>query len=209
MHEKKFVEAHVKTFSQHIGDSDIALVGYTGASLKFILQNKDYLYPVTFTISYELFMQEIGCYCLVENHYVYTNENFIEYKIENSVDNFYALYNRIKPTINEIGLDIEIDNNTGDYYFKLLPVPIESKSKWSNRIRISETLYSKMAPTFIFRYCEPILFQSDEKISARFSQTLIKLSKKNDLMTEESKSRYSELAAGAASLQKQREFINY
>lgn len=209
-YQKEYVEDHIEDFRKHLSEKDISIVGVTGAAIRFSIENNDYKYPLTFSIAYKDFMRNIGCFCICTSKYLYTRNDLANYKIDDNMLNFNSLYNRIRNIIRNIGFDIEVDENTETMYYKMLPREIKSNSKWSNKSRLSEAYYKKFERRQFFNICLPIIFKDDEEIEKVFKLVFNKLkNSKENWITEEDKRKYAELAAEAASRQKQREFIPY
>lgn len=210
VYQKEYVEQHIDDFKKCFEETDTSIVEVSGNIIKFKIENDDYRYPLIFYVSYKNFMETIGCYCIAQNRYVYKKEDLKNLIIEDTKQNFNSMYNRIKNIIIGIGFDIDIDENTETMYYKMLPVEMKKNSKWSKNVKRTEVKYKKFGRRQFFNVFIQIIFADNREIEKRFRVIFNKLKNNGtEWISEEEKNKYSDLAKGAAAMQKQREFIPY
>ncbi|WMC91297.1 hypothetical protein [Kineothrix sp. MB12-C1] len=206
-YNKDYVEEHIPDFSQHLQDNDIKFIGINGNTIRFLLENQDYVYSLTFLITCKEFMKEIGCHCLTKKEYRFNKFDLPKISIEKNPKNFNALYTRMKNIIDSVGLGIDIDENTQQKYYVKLPQVIR-KSNWSDKTEISDIGYKPLADTFFYNMCESLLFSSEERIKKEFMKLFTSLKLKGKWITQEERNRMSEISK-SVTMQRQREFTPY
>jgi len=203
----EFVQSHLKKFNSQVSDEDISIIGINGPLIRFMIKNNDYVYPLYFCMNCDVFMQNIGCYCLTNTDFRFGKEHLTKISIEQNNRNFDAMCNRIKSPLEKVGLQIERSRYSDEKYYVRLPKVIRT-SKWSGRIEITELGYKKISESIIFMKFSDLIFASDEEIEKAFSKILSQLNKTKRWLTKDEKDKMEEISK-SLSIQKQREFIPY
>ena len=89
-------------------------------------------------------MKEIGAKCLTNINFTFGRKDLNNIVIEQSLENFDAMINRLIRPLDRIGLSIERSLITNDVYYVRLP-EIEKVSKWSNHVKKTEKTYKKVS----------------------------------------------------------------
>lgn len=202
-----FIKIHLKQFNAQISDNDISITGINGALIRFSIKNQDYKYPLFFGIKCNIFMQNIGCYCLTNPNYYFGKKDLIDINVEQSDNNFDAMCYRIMSPLERAGLRIERSKYTNEKYYVRLP-KITRTSKWGNRSYASELGYKKIADSVIFVKFNDLVFSSDEEIEKTFSKILNKLNNTTKWLTQSEKDTMEDLSK-SLSIQQQKDFIPY
>lgn len=203
---ERFIDENLNLFKSKLDSNNIKLHKRNGSKLVFSIQNKDYIYPVYYMISNKTFMEFIGCQCFFIKGFKYTSTDFTAIELLNSEENFFAIYNRIRRLLLNVGYDIEIEENTMYKYIKKLPLKINSEKKWGKIERRKEVLYRRISSDIIFKLMSQLLYSNDLAIESKFKKYFESL--ENNWISEQEKTRYAEIA-GEVTLQKQKEFIPY
>lgn len=207
-YKKEYIEKHLSDFSKSLEDTDLKIVGMNGNSIRFVIKNSNYIYPVSFIISGKIFMQKVGCHALAIRNYKFNKNDLESVVIEQSANNFEALYNRLVDSIKKIGLDIYIEENSQQMYYVKLPQVIKS-SKWSDKVIMSEIAYKKLDSVFFFKTCSNFLFYSDNEIQKRFESLLNNLTLKQSGWLSKADIDKSAALSNEVKMQKQREYTHY
>lgn len=202
-----FIKIHLKRFNARISDNDISIIGINGPLIRFSIKNQDYKYPLYFGIKCNVFMQNIGCYCLTDPNYYFGKKDLIDINVEQSDNNFDAMCYRIMSPLERAGLRIERSKYTNEKYYVRLPKIIRT-SKWGNRVDASELGYKKVADSVIFIKFNDLIFSSDEEIEKTFSKILNKLNNTTKWLTQSEKDTMEELSK-SLSIQQQKAFVPY
>ncbi len=206
-YETEFVQSHLKRFNARISDGDISIIGMNGPSIRFMIKNSDYIYPLYFGMNCKVFMQNIGCYCLTNKNYHFGKKDLVNISVEQTNSNFDAMCNRIMSPLEKIGLQIERSEYTGEKYYVRLPQTTRA-SKWSNRVETTELGYKKIAESAIFTKFNALVFASDEEIEAAFARILSQLNRTTKWLTKVEKEKMEEISK-SLTIQQQREFVPY
>lgn len=203
----KFVQSHLKRFNARISDEDISIIGMNGPLIRLMIKNSDYIYPLYFGINCNVFMQNIGCYCLTNKNYYFGKKELVNISVEQTNSNFDAMCNRIMSPLERIGLQIERSRYTDEKYYVRLP-KITRTSKWSDRVETTELGYKKIAESAIFTKFSDLVFASDEEIEIAFSRILSQLNRTTKWLSKDEKDKMEEISK-SLSIQQQREFVPY
>ncbi len=206
-YHSEFVQTHLKRFNSRISNEDISIIGMNGSLIRFMIKNSDYIYPLYFGMNCNVFMKNIGCYCLINKNYYFGKTDLNNISVEQSSSNFEAMYNRIISPLERVGLQIERSRYTNEKYYVRLP-KVTKTSKWSDRVEITELGYKKLSESAIFTKFNDLIFASDEQIEAAFSKILRKLNATAKWLTKDEKEKMEDVFK-SLSIQKQREFVPY
>lgn len=205
-YQTNFVKSNLKRFNSRINDKGIQISGMNGSNIRFRIENSDYIYPLYFLIPNHIFMQNIGCYCLTSKKYSFGKIDFKKISIEQTNSNFEAMFNRIRNSLQKIGLGIEKSHYTNEKFYVRLPI-VTASSRYSSRETHTELGYKKLSDASIFEIFNSLIFKNDNEIEIVFSGIFQKLNKTTWLSKEE-KDRLDSISK-SLTMQKQREFIPY
>lgn len=207
-YEGRFVKEHLKSFSKQLEDDEIRIIDIAGNSIRFAIQNEKYRDPVYFTISNKVFMERLGCFCIIDKDFTFNKDNLTEIKIDDYASNLDALVNRMLVPMQQAGLSLEIGEHSKQLYYKRLPRDLK-KSKWSDRVERSEVGYKKIASGYYFNVCNDLLFKSDDVIKRAFESILYKLEMGSTKWISQKELHEQEQITKELTIRNQRDFINY
>lgn len=203
---KEFVQANLKNFNQCILDKDITIIGMNGNSIRFAIKNSEYTHSLSFTVKSDVFMKEIGCYCLTNKTYRFGKKELTCIFIEQTPNNFEAMCNRIKRPLEKVGLSIERGKYSNDVYYVRLPRVIRT-SKSGNKSEKCEIGYKIVAEVMIYEKVGNLIFESDAEFEKVFGKIYNQLNR-GTWISKEEKDRMDEISK-SLSIRTQREFIPY
>ena len=160
-----------------------------------------------FYVSCKFFMKEIGAKCLTNINFTFGRKDLNKIVIEQSLENFDAMINRLIRPLDRIGLSIERSLITNDVYYVRLS-EIEKVSKWSNHVKKTEKTYKKLSSEIIFKLFTPYIFEDDKTIEKQFKKIKISLMRTDNWITQMDKDRNEEMLK-SMTIQNQKEFIPY
>ncbi|MHB8131180.1 MAG: hypothetical protein ACYDEX_19540, partial [Mobilitalea sp.] len=205
---ESFVERQLTVFREHLADPNIKLIKLQGNIIIFSINNGRSFYPITFYITTKKFMEAIGCYCLYDSSYQYDKRDFEETTIENTKNNYEAVYRSYSAVLNRNGYDFVIEDKTEQAYWMRLPRD-KAKNKWSNNTNQVEALYKKSNIKLLLHVFAPFLLKEESILEANFNLIITKMESGQAWITQREKNINEQIAKEARGLQKQREYINY
>lgn len=204
----KYVEKVLPRIRKHLGDEDLRLLQINGNEIVFGIKNKRYYYPVSFSISINKFMQEIGSACLTNKEYVFTKKDLKDIRINVTKKNFEAVYNSILSVMKKYGYDFIIEDKTEQAYWKKMPYS-EKRNKWSNHVTAIGAMYKKSNIETLLNAISPYLLEDEIVLDKNFGQVIKKMESGKAWLTQEDKNLNEQIARQAKGMQKQREFVHY
>lgn len=116
--DERYVSQKMRLILRHMRDKDLQLLQVSKLHIHFSIKNERYVYPVTFTVPISYFMEHIGCYALTDKEYTFNKESLSYVAIENTSNNFHALYNSVFEILKQNGYDFIIEEKTSQAYWK-------------------------------------------------------------------------------------------
>lgn len=206
--DERYVSQKIMLILRHMRDKDLQLLQVSRLYIHFSIKNERYVYPVTFTVPISYFMEHIGCYALTDKKYTFNKESLSHVAIENTSNNFHALYNSVFDTLKQNGYDFIIEEKTAQAYWKKLS-QLDRKSQWSNRVISSNPMYKRSSTTTFFTALSPFLLKDENYMDNNFSEIIKIMERGQAWITQKEKNDREEAAKYARGIQKQKEFIPY
>lgn len=205
---REFVNEYLDVFRKHLIDTDVSLLTTNESYLRFMIKNTEYRYPLYFYIPISYFMKNIGCYCLTSENYKFSTKQLDKIIIENTDHNFEAIYNRITHIIQKMGYDIWISDKTNyKYYVKYSQ--LKQKNKYSRNKRFEEEKYIRFTENALIIKYTKVIFGADEIIEKMLDNIFRDLNLRGKWLSKDKMKQDEDIAAEAASMQRQKEFIPY
>lgn len=207
IYNMKYITDHLLVFKEHIVDQDINLAGTNGNNIVFSFKNSDYNNPIYFMISAKIFMQSIGANCLTNAKYMYTKADFITFQLMQSHENLANLVDHLVSVMKTINYNIEEDIKVHQYFLVKLASKKDLRNKWGNRSQLNIMKYKPINDDWIYKTSAKILFCSITSASKILDRYLSNIT--SGWMTSSEKETYIGIAASAAAMSKQSDFIPY
>lgn len=207
IYNMQFIREHLINFKQHLTDCDINLAGIYGNNIVYSFQNEYLPKPILIMIPCKIFMQTIGANCLTIPKYVYGKNDFDTFQLLQSQDNLNNLLEYFIPLINAFGYNIEEDYRTNQLFLVKLPRKKLLGNKWSSHYENIPVQYKAISSNLVYTVAAKIIFASKSKSELILEKYLNNIT--TGWMSEEKKKIYTGMAASAAAMSKQSEFIPY
>lgn len=207
IYNMQFIREHLINFKQHLTDCDMNLAGIYGNNIVYSFQNQYLPKPILIMIPCKIFMQTIGANCLTNPKYVYGKNDFDTFQLLQSQDNLNNLLEYFIPLINAVGYNIEEDYRTNQLFLVKLPRKKRLGNKWSSHYENIPVQYKAISSNLVYTVAAKIIFASKGKAELILEKYLNNIT--TGWMSEEKKKIYTGMAASAAAMSKQSEFIPY
>lgn len=208
VYDERYIGKMYKQIMACLKDNDLKILQIGKSYIHFSIQNSRYVYVVTFIVPIRKFMQHIGCYALTDKQYQFGKEDFQDISIEETHNNFQAVYNSVLSTLNKFGYDFVIEEKTSQAYWKKL-AQYERRGRWSDRVIHVEPLYKKSDIKLFLKVLSPFLLKSETFLEKNFDMIIRNMESGKTWLTQKEKNSYEEAARYARGMQKQKELIPY
>lgn len=208
VYDEKYVNKKIKEIIWHLKDKDLRIIQISKSHIHFSIENRRYVYPVTFTMTLKSFMESIGCYALTDQQYKFGKEDLQDIVIEETSNNFQAVYNSILDLLNKNGYDFIVENKTSQAYWKKLS-HYERKSKWNDRVYQTKPMYKKSNIAFFLKVMSPFLLREESYLENNFFEIVKRMEHGQVWLTQKDKNDYEDAAKYARGMQRQKEFTPY
>lgn len=209
IYKSSFIKTHLTDFERHNSDSDTKILGLNGNNIVFQIKNGDYFTGLTFEVTGKWFMENIGCSCLTDNTFCYDRTQLKKLSIIRTNSNLASILDRINYIIEKLGYIIEISEITEKLYYKRLK-KIDRKNKFSKEtVVVQEEGYRPVSRDYIFDIFQSLIFSDDKEIQYDFTHKFKIIEIRKNWISRKEKEENEKLAADAASMSKQKEFIPY
>lgn len=133
LYEPTFIQGKLTVFRSCIKNrKELRLKRLRYNMLYFTLCNDRFQQPVTFKVSTQWFMRNIGCHCLTQYNYKYNEITLLDgISVEFSQSNFEAMYNMVIPVIKPLYIDLEYESVVNNIYFVKIPKTVQNDSEWN------------------------------------------------------------------------------
>ena len=202
------MQKFIPEFNKHLNDPDIFILKVEGDSLLFTIQNENYRVSLTFKVKNKDFMNSIGRHCMALKSYKFSKKDIKQAYIENNDKTLISLQNRMLKIMNKVGFDIEQKVNKEYLYFKKLPRIIH-KSKYSDRVSMSEVAYKNISTTHFLQICTPLIFASNDIIESNFMNWYNRLTAVNSKWYSQQEKDEMDKISKDLSYAKQKEYTPY
>lgn len=208
VYDERYVDKKIKEIMRHLRDKDLRVLKISKSYIHFSIKNGRYVYPVTFMMSLNNFMENVGCYALTDQKYKFGKENLKGIIIEETSNNFHAVHNSILDLLNRNGYDFIVEDKTAQAYWKKLS-QYNRRSKWNNQVYSTEPLYKKSNISLFLKTMSMFLLQDETYLEKNFNIIIKQMESGKVWITQKEKNDYEEAARYTRGMQKQREFIPY
>lgn len=208
VYDERYVNKKIREIIRHLKDKDLRVLKISKSYIHFSIKNGRYVYPVTFMMSLKKFMESVGCYALTNRQYIFGKEELKDIVIEETSNNFHAVYNSILDLLNTNGYDFIVEDKTAQAYWKKLSY-YERKSKWNDRVYQAEPMYKKSNIALFLKIMSPFLLRDESYLEKNFYEIIKRMGQGQVWLTQKDKNDYEEAAKYARGMQRQKEFIPY
>lgn len=206
IYDEKYVTKKIREIIIHLKDKDLRVLRISKSYIHFSIKNGRYVYPVTFMMQLKNFMEHVGCYALTDQQYKFGKEDLKDIAIEETSNNFLAVYNSVLDLLNKNGYDFIVEDKTAQAYWKKLS-RCEHKSRWSNRVYSTEPMYKKSNISLFLKTLSLFLLRDESCLEKNFDFFVKKMESGKVWITQKEKNDYEEAERYAKGMQKQKEFI--
>ena len=208
VYDDRYVNKKIGEIIRHLKDKDLKIAQISRLYIHFLIRNERYIYPVTFTMPINKFMEKVGCYALTDQKYKFGKEELQDIVIEETNNNFRAVHNSILDLLNENGYDFIVEDKTGQAYWKKLP-KYERRSRWNDRVYSTEPMYKKSNISLFLKTLSRFLLKDERYLESNFSTIVKQMENGKVWITQKEKNDYEEATRFARGMQRQKEFIPY
>lgn len=208
VYDERYINKKIREIIAHLKDKDLRVLQISKSYIHFSIKNKRYIYPVTFMMSIKKFMESVGCYALTDEQYRFGKEDLHSIIIEETNNNFRAVYNSVLGILNKKGYDFIVEEKTSQAYWKKLS-HYERKSRWNDNIYQIEPMYKKSNISLFLKVLSLFLLEEEAYLERNFNVIIKQMESGKVWLTQKEKNDYEEAAKYTRGLQKQKEFIPY
>ena len=208
VYDEKYVDKKLRKIIRHLQDKDIRVLQVSKSYIHFSIKDERYIYPVTFRMSLKKFMESVGCYALTDPQYKFGKEDLKDIIIEETSNNFYAVYNSVLDLLNRNGYDFIVEDKTAQAYWKKV-TKYERRNRWSDRVLSTEPMYKKSNISLFLKTLSLFLLHDEAYLEKNFGIIRKQMENGKVWITQKEKNDYEEAAKYARGMQKQKEFIPY
>lgn len=208
VYDERFVFKKIREIIKHLRDKDLKVIKISKSFIHFLIKNRRYVYPVTFRMSLKSFMENVGCYALTNKQYEFGKEDLHDIIIEETSNNFHAVYNSILDVLNKHGYDFIVEDKSAQAYWKKL-AGYEHRNRWSNRVYQTSPMYKKSNIDSFLKVLSLFLLKDETYLEENFD-IIVKLMENGKVwITQKEKNNYEDVARYARGMQKQKGFLPY